>query len=259
MTRDLTDNPGRSAVLRIIVTGSHGFIGSAAVAELERRGHEVWRLTRGTPHEREVAWNPSRGAVDAARLEGFDAVVHLAGEPLTGVRWTAAKKRRILESRVNGTLLLVDTLATLKQRPQAFVAASAIGIYGERHAELLSESAATGEEFLAETVQAWEAETARAATLGTREVRLRFGVVLGANGGALRVFARTARLGLGTVFGSGKQIVSWVALSDAARAIAHAVETSSVEGPTRASMRRCGTNWAAGSPTPSRARSPRAC
>jgi uncharacterized protein (TIGR01777 family) len=221
--------------MKILVSGSHGLIGSAFVREAERAGDEVVRLVRTAARVTEgaVPWDTARGRLDPARLEGFDAVVHLAGENIAG-RWTAAKKNRIRESRVLGTRLLCGALAGVTKPPRVVVCASAIGFYGDRGDEILHESSPTGKGFLSQTCREWEAAAGPAIDTGIRVAQLRFGVVLDRGGGALARMLLPFRLGLGGRIGSGHQYMSWVSLDDAAGMIRHAIETESMSGPVNA-------------------------
>jgi uncharacterized protein (TIGR01777 family) len=215
--------------MRVAVSGGSGFIGSAVVQRLQAGGHQVSRLVRGTPKPGEIHWIPA-GALDAAPLEGFDAVVHLAAENISG-RWTATKKARILNSRVQGTLTIAAMLARLQRKPKVLVSASAIGFYGSRGDETLDESSPPGADFLAEVARQWESATEAASRAGIRVALLRFGVVLGESGGALKQMLRPFKLGVGGRIGSGQQWMSWVALEDAAGAVEHAILNDSVRGP----------------------------
>jgi uncharacterized protein (TIGR01777 family) len=221
--------------MHIVVTGASGLIGSALLPRLSADGHRVTRLVRSQPAPGEAAirWDPEAGSLDAKSLEGIDAAVHLAGENIAA-RWTAEKKRRIRDSRVNGTRLLSDTLARLERPPQALVCASAIGYYGDRGDELLSEESPPGRGFLAEVCQAWEAAADAARHKGIRVVHLRFGVVLSPAGGALAKMLPPFRLGLGGPLGSGRQYMSWIAIDDAVGAIQHALATEALQGPANA-------------------------
>lgn len=215
----------------VVVSGTTGLVGSALSKELEDKGHKVIVLSRSKPSSDDtIRWDPSRGQIDASRLEGIDAVVHLAGENIVG-RWTPEKKRRIRDSRVQGTRLLAETVAGLSEKPRAMVCASAIGYYGDRGNELLREESEPGGAFLSEVVKEWEAAAAPAREAGVRVANLRFGVVLSAEGGALGTTLPIFKLGLGGKVGSGRQWWSWVALDDVAGAIIHALENESVEGP----------------------------
>lgn len=222
--------------MNILVTGASGFIGSALASSLTAGGHSVRRLTRGTPsREDEFRWDPQGGFVEPGALAGLDAVVHLAGETVDG-RWTAAKKERILRSRVDGTRTLSNALAALEQRPRVLVCASAIGFYGDRGDEELTEDSDSdqGQSFLAEVVRQWEAASRPAEEAGIRVVRLRFGIVLSPEGGALRRLLLPFRLGLGGRLGSGRQWVSWVSFDDVTGAIQHALGTEELAGAANA-------------------------
>ncbi|MBM4031070.1 MAG: TIGR01777 family protein [Planctomycetes bacterium] len=216
--------------MRVLVTGSSGLIGSALVSHLEAGGHTVTRLVRSAPREGEVRWDPAAGAIDAGRLDGYDAAVHLAGETIAG-RWTAARKARILTSRVHGTRLLSASLAGLRHPPAVLACASGVGFYGDRGEETLTEESAPGSGFLPQVARSWEAAADPARAAGIRVAHLRFGVVLSRRGGALPRMLLPFRLGLGGPIGSGGQFISWVALDDAVRAIAYAIEREGLAGP----------------------------
>jgi uncharacterized protein (TIGR01777 family) len=217
--------------MKVLVTGARGLIGSALVPRLEAGGHEVAQLTRSTPQRRgEYRWDPATGTLDRAALEGVDAAVHLAGESVAG-RWTEAKKRRILESRVKGTRLLSEALAGLEPPPAVLACASAIGVYGDRGDEPVTERSPSGDGFLAEVVRAWEGAAAPAREAGIRVVNLRFGIVQSKDGGALATMLPIFRLGLGGRVGSGRQYVSWVAIDDVVGAIQYALASDSPAGP----------------------------
>lgn len=205
--------------MKIIVTGASGLVGSSLVPSLLGRGHEVTQLVRrkskgATGGVREVEWQPGSGEIDAAALEGHDAAVHLAGENIAGGRWTEERKRRIRDSRVQGTRLLAETLAKLNSKPRALVSASAIGYYGDRGAETLTEQSAAGTGFLPEVCREWEAATQPAVEAGIRTALLRFGLILSAEGGALAKMLLPFKLGVGGKVGDGKQFYSWVTLTD---------------------------------------------
>ena len=227
--------------MKVLVTGSTGFIGSALVSALTAAGHQVTRLVRKLAGAGEVRWDPAAGAIDTGGLEGHDAVVHLAGENIAG-RWTAAKKQRIRESRVNGTRLLAEALAKLSRRPRALVCASAIGYYGDRGEEKLREGSPPGKGFLAEACVAWEAAAKPAADAGLRVVHLRIGVVLHPKGGALKQMLLPFKLGLGGVIGSGRQYMSWIALDDLIGIFQHALANDSLRGPANAVAPNPATN-----------------
>lgn len=218
---------------KILISGSHGLVGSALVKLLTTGGHEVFRLVR---HQRtvgapEIEWHPDKGFIDKEHLEGLDAVVHLAGENIAEGRWSADKKRAIRESRVNGTVLLSEALSQLRQPPEVLVSATAIGYYGNRGDELLNENSAPGSDFLAQVCQEWEKATKPAAEKGIRTVRARFGIILDENGGALAKMLTPFRMGIGGRVGDGKQWMSWIALDDVVGAIRLAIYDSFVNGP----------------------------
>ena len=221
--------------MKILVSGSRGFIGASLVPHLASQGHQVSRLMRGRQASApDVAWDPARGALEAAALEGFDAVIHLAGESIADGRWTRARKAAIRQSRVQGTRLLCGALAHLTRPPQVVVCASAVGYYGSRGEERLTETSASGEGFLAEVCRAWEAAADPARTRGIRVVHLRTGMVLHPSGGALAKMLPIFRAGLGGTIGSGRQYWSWIALDDLIGAMAHALTAQTLRGPVNA-------------------------
>src|SRR6267142_2195671 len=218
--------------MKILISGSHGLVGAALIKSLEPEGHEIFRLVRHAPNSRsEIEWSPDRYSIALARLEGFDAVVHLAGESIAEGRWTDEKKKRIRESRVKGTKLLGDALANLSNPPRTLVSASAIGYYGNRGNEVLTEGSAPGDGFLPEVCVEWEKATALATEKGIRVVNTRFGVILAVNGGALAKMLPPFRLGLGGKIGSGKQWMSWIAIDDVVNGIQFCLEHESLRGP----------------------------
>ncbi len=216
----------------VAVTGSTGLVGEPLVRALRQAGYRVVRVSRranGQPGW--VRWDPRRGVLDGSRLEGLHAVVHLAGEPIAGLRWTSAKKREILESREAGTLLLSRALASLRKRPTVLLSASAVGYYGDRGSERLSESSGPGDGFLADVCRKWEASTYPVSALGIRTVHLRSGHVLSPAGGLLGAILLPFRLGLGGRLGSGRQYMSWIDLDDAIGMILHALTDAGLRGP----------------------------
>ena len=227
--------------MRVLVTGASGLIGSAVVEALRRVGHEavamVRRPARGAA---EVQWNPA--AVDAAPFEGADAIVHLAGENIAVGRWTAERKKKIVDSRVDGTRNLAQSIAAAARKPRVLVSASAVGFYGDRGDELLNESSASGAGFLAEVARGWESATDPAARAGIRVVLVRIGVVLAGTGGALPKMALPFRIGMGGRVGNGRQWMSWIALDDLVRLILFAIENESVRGPANAVAPQPATN-----------------
>ncbi|MGM0578111.1 MAG: TIGR01777 family oxidoreductase [Myxococcota bacterium] len=220
---------------RVAVTGASGMVGEALCAFLTAGGHRVDRLVRGDPEPgtTDIHWLPSGGEVDASALEGVDAVVHLAGEPIFG-RWTEEKKRRIMESRREGTRLLAEALAKLERKPRVLVSASGADYYGDRPDEVVDEDSPPGEGFLAEVCRAWEAGTTPAAEAGVRVVNLRIGMVVTARGGALTQMLTPFRLGLGGRMGSGRQGMPWIALDDLIGVIHRAIRDDGLSGPVNA-------------------------
>jgi uncharacterized protein (TIGR01777 family) len=218
--------------MKILISGSHGLVGSALVNSLRGDGHEVFNLVRRAPHSgAEVEWYPERGSLALARLEGMDAVVHLAGESIADGRWNNEKKKRIRESRVKGTTVLSEALANLKHPPKTLISASAIGYYGNRGDLILTEQSAAGNDFLAEVCVEWERATESASQKGIRVVKTRFGIILSANGGALKKMLPPFRMGVGGRIGSGKQWMSWIALDDVIAALTFAINNDALAGP----------------------------
>jgi uncharacterized protein len=220
----------------IAVSGASGLIGRALVQELTRQGHQVSRMVRRPAARGEISWDPAGGILDPADLEGANAVVHLAGENV-GARWTASRKQRIRNSRVTGTRLLSEVIARLRSPPRVLVSASAIGIYGNRGDEILTEASPPGDpdrDFLVSVSREWEAAAEPARTAVSRVVHPRFGVVLSPTGGALQKMLPAFRLGLGGRIGSGLQWISWISLDDAVGVIVHALSSDIVQGPVNA-------------------------
>jgi uncharacterized protein (TIGR01777 family) len=220
-----------SGAVRIAVTGSTGFIGSAFVRALESRGDRVVRIVRsGAPDEDRVLWDPERGTLDAHALSGIDAAVNLAGEPIGERRWSDRQKARILSSRERGTTLLSRTLAGLSPRPRALLNASAMGYYGDRGDQVLTEEDPWGEGFLASVCRRWEAATAAASDADIRVVHLRTGLPLDPAGGLMKRILLPFRLGVGGRLGSGRQWMSWVTLSDQIGAMLHLLDDEQAHG-----------------------------
>lgn len=231
-----TGGPGLPAPpLHIAVTGATGFIGSALVPYLTAQGHHVTRLVRRSASgPDEIPWDPSRGALEAGRLEGMDAVINLAGENIAAGRWTPAQKEKIRRSRIDGTRLLSETLAGLANKPKVMVSASAIGYYGSRDDDEVDEDTPPGDGFLPDVCQAWEAAASPAAAADIRVVHLRTGIVLHPAGGALEKMLLPFRLGAGGNIGSGRQWMSWIARTDLLRAYEFAVIHDALAGPVNA-------------------------
>lgn len=210
--------------MRVVVSGASGLIGTALVPSLRSSGHEVHRLVRREATETdEIRWDPAAGELDASLLQGVDALVNLSGENL-GKRWTDARKRAILDSRVQSTELLARTAAALDPKPSVLVVASAVGIYGDRGDEILTEESAAGAGFLADVVHAWEAAADPAREAGIRVVHLRQGIVISKDGGALKPMLLPFKLGVGGRVGSGKQWWSWIGMDDLVASYAHVLE-----------------------------------
>lgn len=215
--------------MRLLISGASGLIGSALVRAVPA-DWEVVRLVRTPPGAGEVRWDPEGGAIDVGAVGAIDAAVHLAGESIAG-RWTEAKKQRIRDSRVKGTRLLARTLAGMSPAPGVLLSASAVGIYGDRGDEVLTEDSPHGTGFLPEVGSAWEEAAQPAAEAGIRVVCMRMGVVLAREGGALARMLPPFRLGLGGSLGGGRQWMSWIALADVTAAMLHLLEAESLSGP----------------------------
>jgi uncharacterized protein (TIGR01777 family) len=222
--------------MRIAITGSSGLIGSALLARFARDGHAVTRVVRGAslrdPSHRAVAWNPASGMIDSAGLDAHDAVVHLAGEDIAAGRWTPARKHIIRESRIHGTRLLCETLASLVHKPRVLITASGVGFYGNHEPnDRVDETSPHGAGFLSDLVRDWEQATAMAHAAGIRVVHLRFGIVLSPRGGALAKMLPPFKMGLGGKIGSGRQVMSWIAIDDVPSITLHVIEHDGLSGP----------------------------
>ncbi len=217
----------------VAISGASGLVGRALVGALEATGNRVVRLVRRKAEvgEGAVHFGIDEGVIDAARLEGVDAVLHLAGENIAAHRWSEAQKERIRASRVVGTTLLSRALAGLERRPAVLIAASAVGIYGDRGDEVLDEESAPGEGFLAEVCRAWESAADPARDAGVRVVHTRFGLVFTTTGGALARMLPLFRRGLGGRLGNGRQYWSFISLEDAVRAVLHVLDHDDIDGP----------------------------
>jgi uncharacterized protein len=219
--------------MKILISGSSGLIGSTAATALKSDGHNVVRLVRPgkPPNPGDVQWDPMRATVDVAALEGVEVVIHLSGAGIADGRWTEERKQLLRSSRIDTTRVLVDSLSRLKQKPRVLIVASAIGYYGNRGDEILTESSTTGTDFLALVCRDWEAEASRAAARGIRTVMLRTGVVLSGKGGALPKMLTPFKLGVGGRLGSGQQWMSWIAIEDVMGIIRNAIANEQVSGP----------------------------
>jgi len=217
-------------VERVLVTGVSGRIGAALLPYFESQGAQIVRMVRRAPRgPDQIQWDPLK-PVSAEAVSGFDAVIHLAGESIVG-RWTAAKKKAMRDSRVLGTRRLSEALAQAKQRPEVFICASAIGIYGDRGDEILTEASGAGNGFLAELARDWEKASGAAIDAGIRTVNIRIGLVLSSRGGALEKMLPPFKLGLGGRIGSGRQWWSWIHVDDIVGAMHHAIRNPSLSGP----------------------------
>jgi uncharacterized protein (TIGR01777 family) len=214
--------------MKVLITGSHGMIGTALGTALESEGHEVVRLTRGGGP---ASWDPSLGQLDVATLTGVDAAVNLAGTGIGDKRWTPSRKEEIRKSRTDSTGLLCRGLAALDPKPSVLVSGSAVGIYGDRGDEILDEDSPIGTGYLVDIAREWEEATAPASEAGIRVVHIRTGIVQSRSGGALKKQLPLFRLGLGGKLGSGRQYVSWITLDDEVGAIIHALTAPSLAGP----------------------------
>lgn len=219
--------------MKILVSGSHGLVGTALLKRLSSEGHETYRLIRGEPEagSHDISWDPFKGTIGVECLNSIDAVIHLAGENIASGRWTDAKKKAILESRVKGTRVLSEALARLAQPPSTLISASAIGYYGDRGEQLLTEDSVPGSDFLADVCKQWEAAAEPAVQKGIRVVFARFGIILDANDGALSKMLPPFRMGAGGRVGDGKQWMSWIALDDVTNALSLVLQTDSLRGP----------------------------
>ncbi len=220
----------------IAVSGASGMVGTALAERLQASGRKVVAITRseGSSYEESIRWDPESGLINPGRLESVDAVVHLAGENIAGGRWNEKRKAKIRSSRVQGTRSLVQSIAAVQQRPKVLVCASAIGYYGDRGDQELTESSDPGSGFLVDVCRQWETEAMAAEDLGLRVVCVRIGIVLSPKGGALAKMLLPFKLGVGGVVGSGKQYWSWIGLGDLAKVIAHCIDSNDLRGPVNA-------------------------
>ncbi len=219
--------------MKALITGANGLIGTELQKALKEKGWELLLASRSEPKdERHIKWTVEEGFrdEDLERLEGLDAVIHLAGENVAGLRWTDEKKKAIRDSRVLGTRTLIDAFTKLKNRPKTFLAGSAIGFYGNRGDDEMTEASPAGDGFLPKVCRDWEAESRRAEDLGIRTVLLRTGIVLSKDGGALGTMLLPFKMGVGGVVGSGKQWMSWISLEDQIRAMLFVLENETIRG-----------------------------
>ena len=219
--------------MKIIISGATGLVGTALARTLRDEGHSVARLVRAgsVAVAGDIQWDPANSKIDLAALEGADAVVNLNGASIGGGRWTPERKKLLRTSRVETTRFLVDSMSRLRQKPRAFVSASAIGFYGSRGDEVLTEASASGADFLSGLSREWEQEAERAESFGIRTAILRFGIILSSRGGALPRMLTPFKMGAGGRLGDGKQWMSWIALDDVIGIIRWAIADSQVKGP----------------------------
>ncbi|GIU82211.1 MAG: TIGR01777 family protein [Acidobacteria bacterium] len=232
--------------MKVLISGATGLVANALIPVLQSKGHEICKLVRKTKGEaNEILWDAEKGFSEESekKLEGFDAVINLAGDNVASERWTPEKKRRIRNSRVLGTRNLVEALKRREIKPKVFISASAIGFYGNRGDEILTEESPKGEGFFPEVCTEWEAEALKAEDFGARVVLLRIGIVLAKEGGALKKMLLPFWLGLGGVVGSGKQWMSWIALEDLVRIIIFSLENDSVQGAINCTAPNPVTNY----------------
>ena len=217
--------------MKIAIAGASGLVGSALIPILQSDGNQITRLVRSSPKAGEIEWHPNQDEVSTQSLQGFDVIINLAGENIAGGRWTDEQKRKIRDSRVNGTHLLSEAIAKMNSKPKAFICASATGIYGDRDDEVLDEQSESGGGFLAGVCREWEKATEPANKAGVRVVNLRFGPILARDGGMLSKLLTPFKMGMGGKVGSGKQHISWIALDDAVSAINLAIDRQTIHGP----------------------------
>ena len=231
--------------MRILITGASGLIGSALRKSFTGKGFEMLLASRSeSKSENEIQWNSDTGFADEdlPRLEGLDAAIHLAGENISAFRWTDEKKKAIRDSRVYGTRTMIETFAKLNKKPKVFVSASAIGFYGDRGDDEMTETSSAGDTFLSEVSKEWESESRRAEDMGIRTVLLRNGIVLSKEGGALATMMTPFKVGVGGVVGSGKQWMSWISIDDVVAIVNFALENENLRGAINVSSPNPVTN-----------------
>ncbi|MFM9905509.1 MAG: TIGR01777 family oxidoreductase [Pyrinomonadaceae bacterium] len=221
--------------MKVLITGASGLVGTELQKSFAEKGYDLLLASRKEPtDEQHIQWSIEDGFTEAGKLEGVDVVIHLAGENVSGLRWTDEKKKAIHDSRVLGTRNVVDAISKLKNKPKVFIASSAIGFYGERGDEEVTESSSAGDNFLAGVCREWEAESRRAEDAGIRTVLLRTGIVLSKDGGALAAMLTPFKLGVGGVVGSGKQWMSWISMEDEIAVINYVIENENIRGAVNA-------------------------
>ncbi|MCY7375895.1 MAG: TIGR01777 family oxidoreductase [Pyrinomonadaceae bacterium] len=229
--------------MKILVSGASGLVGTHLIPTLLAKGNQIYKLVRHAPDGNdEIEWDTENGSIDEEKLEDFDAVIHLAGDNVASENWSEEKKRKIRDSRVSGTRILVDALKRRINPPKHFISASAIGFYGNHDSEILNEESAAGKGFLPEVCQEWEREASKAENFGARIVLLRIGVVLSKDGGALAKMLTPFKFGVGGTVGSGKQYLSWIALDDLIKIINFALENTDLRGAINAVAPNAVTN-----------------
>ena len=216
---------------KILISGSSGLVGSTLVNHFKSAEHDVWRLVRRDPGQNEIFWQPANHLLEPAAIEDFDIIIHLAGENISGHRWTQKFKSLILKSRINSTSLLANTIAQLENKPKLFICASATGYYGNRADEPLTELSPAGNSFLSDVVNKWEDAAYPAVSAGVRTVYLRFGVILSTQHGALSRLLPIFKLGLGGTIGSGKQYMPWVSIDEIAPVVEFIISNHILTGP----------------------------
>lgn len=231
--------------MKILISGSTGLIGSSLTTCFKERGHEVIRLVRkeSLMGDDTILWDPEHRELMLEEFEGFDVVINLAGENIASGRWTEEKKQKIRDSRVFGTHMLAELIARLETPPKLFISASAIGYYGDRSDEVMTESSEPGSGFLPKVCQKWEEAANAAKSAGIRVVNLRIGVVLSTKGGALQKMLTPFRMGLGGIVGSGKQYMSWISIDDIVGIVLHIINQESLKGPVNAVSPQPETNY----------------
>ncbi len=228
--------------MKILISGSHGLLGSGLISYLQTAGHQLTRLIR-QPGDG-IVWNPETGYIDQKSMEGFDAIIHLAAENIGLGLWTKKKKEKIKSSRIKGTTLLANTIAAMNRPPSVFISASAIGFYGDRGTVILDETSAPGDSFLARVCQDWEKATLAAGRqAGTRVVQTRFGLILSSQGGILRRLRLPFKFGLGGKMGAGTQYQPWVVLDDVVVAIEYILFNPALAGPVNVVAPQAVTNY----------------
>ena len=229
--------------MKILISGASGLIGTNLIPTLIAKDNQIYKLVRRTPQGiDEIQWNPEDNTIEDEKLEDFDAVIHLAGDNVGSENWSAEKKRKIRESRVNGTRTLVDALKRCISPPKHFISASATGFYGSHGDEILNEESGAGKGFLPEVCQEWESEALKASNFGARVVLLRTGVVLAKDGGALAKMLTPFKFAVGGVVGSGSQYMSWIALDDVIKAIHFVLENENINGAINLTAPNAATN-----------------